>query len=144
MTKLLLAVLLFFALESCASAPRDLLNLDSRPVSYTLVVTIRDGQLEEFRAVMEEMVAATRQEPGTFVYEWFLTTDSKTCHINEWFRDTAAHAVHGRGFAKFADRFMPCVEIVSMTVYGDPEKEARSALAGLNPKYLGGFGGFRR
>lgn len=132
-------------LGSCAVAPVDLMNPVSEPVSYNLRLTIRDGKLETFRALMQEMVTATKQEPGTRVYEWFLAADGKTCHINEHFADTAAHKAHGDNFgARFAERFMECVEIAGMTVYGNPSAAARDRLAGLNPVYLAAFGGFRR
>ena len=114
-------------------------------VHWILEVGINDGELDNFKQLMNEMVEATQaNEPGALNYEWFISEDGKTCHINEWFRDTAAHAAHGQGFAKFADRFLACVDIVRMTVYGDPEPKAREALAGLNPTYLAGIGGFRR
>jgi hypothetical protein len=91
------------------------------------------------------MVASTRQEPGTLVYEWFLSADGKTCQINEHFADAEAHKTHGDAFgAKFAERFMRCIEVAGVTVYGNPSDAARDRLAGLNPVYLAAFGGFRR
>ena len=43
-------------------------------VSWNLHVNIREGRLEDFRALMGEMVSATEaNEPGTQVYEWFLS-----------------------------------------------------------------------
>ena len=144
MTRLPLIALSLLFLGSCASAPQDLLDPNCRPVSYHLLLAVRDGQVDAFRSVMKEMVAATKNEPGTLVYEWFLTADGKTCHINEHFRDTAAHAAHGEGFNKFAERFLACVEVKEMTVFGDPEDAARERLAGLKPEYIGAIGGFRR
>ena len=132
-------------LGSCAVAPMDLMNPASAPVSYNLRLTVRDGKLDAFRALMQEMVTATKEEPGTLVYEWFLAADGKTCQINEHFADTEAHKAHGDNFgAKFAERFMACVEIAGMTVYGNPSAAARERLAGLSPVYLAAFGGFRR
>jgi quinol monooxygenase YgiN len=139
-----LMIPLLCLLGACASTPQDLLAPGSRPVTYKLVLNIKDGQLDAFRAVMTEMVTSTKQEPGTLVYEWYLTTDGKTCHINERFHDSAAHAAHGEGFKKFAERFLACVEVVSMTVYGNPEEAARARLARLEPTYIPGIGGFRR
>lgn len=138
-------VLVLTVLGSCAAAPRSVMDSTSSPVSYNLRLTVRDGQLAAFRALMHEMVEATKAEPGTLVYEWFLAADGKTCHINEHFADTAAHKAHGDNFgARFAARFMPCVEVVGTTVYGNPSDAARERLAGLDPVYLPAIGGFRR
>jgi quinol monooxygenase YgiN len=35
-------------------------------------LTIKDGQQQAFAALMREMVAATKMESGTMVYEWYL------------------------------------------------------------------------
>ena len=132
-------------LGSCAAAPRDVTDPASTPVAYNLQVTIVDGKQEEFRALMAEMVESTKGEPGTLVYEWFLAADGKSCQINEHFADTAAYTAHSENFgAKFAARFMPCVEITGITVYGNADAEAREMLAGLSPVYVEAIGGFRR
>lgn len=138
-------VLCLTLLSSCAVAPKDLMSPGSAPVSYNLRLTVREGKLDAFRALMQEMVAATKEEPGTLVYEWFLSADGKTCQINELFADTDAHRIHGEAFgAKFAERFMQCIEVTGATVFGHPSAAARERLAGLSPVYLAAFGGFRR
>jgi len=137
-----LALVLF---ASCAAAPRDLVGTDSTPVYYNLQLAIRDGQNEAFAALMNEMVAATKQEPGTLVYEWYLGPAGKTCHIHELFADTAAYKVHSANFGKnFAARFMPLVDIAGLTAYGNSDAEAREMMSGLNPVFYEALGGFRR
>lgn len=130
---------------SCVGTPLDVTDPQSTPVSYNLRLTIQDGQQDVFRDLMHEMVASTKEEPGTLVYEWFLTADGKTCHINEHFEDTAAYKVHSENFSsKFAERFMPCIEIESLTVYGNADDAAREMLEALGPVYIKAVGGFRR
>lgn len=135
--------LLLFA--SCAAAPRDLVGTNRSPVFYNLELTIRDGQSEAFAALMNEMVAATKMEAGTMVYEWYLGPAGKTCHIHELFADTAAYKVHSANFGQnFAARFMPLVEITGLTAYGNSDAEAREMLSELNPVFYEAIGGFRR
>jgi quinol monooxygenase YgiN len=132
-------------LASCATAPSDLTNPSSTPVYYILEVAIQEGKLEEFRNLMSEMVAATKTETGTRVYEWYLADDETTCQIHELFADTDAYKEHSKNFgANFATRFMPCVTIKNMTVYGNADSEARELLSSLSPKYFNVFGGFFR
>lgn len=115
-------------------------------VSWNLQVSIKEGQLEDFRALMNEMVAATRaDEPGTLGYEWFVSPDGTACHIYERYTNSAAVMAHLGNFgAKFADRFLGCVQPTALWVYGEPTDEVRTALGGFGAEYLGSFGGFSR
>ena len=117
----------------------------SNTISWNLQMSVREGRLNDARDLMSEMVASTKQEPGTIGYEWFLSADGKTCHINERYADSEAVMVHLGNFgSKFADRFLACVEPTSLSVYGEPSTEARAALDGLGAAYLGWLGGFVR
>ena len=112
-------------------------------VSWNLRVSIRDGHFDKFKALMEEMVDSTRKESGTLAYEWFLSEDSKSCHIYERYSDSDAVLTHLRNFrSKFADRLLECVEPKSMTVYGEPADAVRTALEGFGAEFLSSFGGF--
>lgn len=114
-------------------------------VSWNLQLAIRDGYLDDARELMNQMVSATLEEPGTQVYEWFLSEDDKICHINERYADSDAVMAHLGNFgSRFADRFLACFEPVSFSVYGEPSAEARAALDGLGAAYFGWFGGFNR
>lgn len=123
---------------------REVVDASRQPVTYLLKLEVKSGQLAEFKAVMSDLVEATKREPGTLMYEWYLGEDGQTAHILERFEDTAAYLTHGEGFAPFAERFLGSVTILSFTVYGDPDAEAREALAGVSPTYMGPLGGFRR
>ena len=108
-------------------------------------MSVRENHLDEARALMSEMVAATKHEPGAAGYEWFLSGDGKTCHINERYADSAAVLIHlGNFSSKFADRFLAYFEPTSLSVYGEPSVEARAALDSLGAAYLGWLGGFIR
>jgi quinol monooxygenase YgiN len=117
----------------------------SNTISWNLQMSVRESRLNDARDLMSEMVAGTEQEPGTEGYEWFLSRDGKTCHINERYADSEAVMVHLANFgSKFADRFLACFEPTSLSVYGEPSAEARAALDGLGAAYLGWLGGFSR
>ena len=114
-------------------------------VSWNLQLSVRDGQLDKARALMAEMVDATRAEAGTLGYEWFLSADGGTCHICERYVDSDAALAHlGHFGVNFAERFLGCFEPTGLSVYGDPSAEARGALDGFGAAYLGTFGGFSR
>ena len=114
-------------------------------VSWNLQLTVQDGRLDEARALMAEMVDATRQESGTLGYEWFLSRDGSSCHIHERYADSAAAMEHlGTFGARFADRFLACFAPTALHVYGEPSEDLRAALDGFGAVYLGTLGGFSR
>jgi quinol monooxygenase YgiN len=117
----------------------------STPVSWHLNMEVREGKLEDLRALMEEMVESTRGEEGTLAYEWFLSDDTKTCHLYERYRHSEAAMVHLNTFAdKFALRFLECLEPHAIHVYGEPSDELRRAHSNYGAVFLGTLGGFTR
>ena len=114
-------------------------------VSWVVQCTVKDGQQDAFKELMEEMVAGTSEEPGTVNYEWFISEDGSTVHIYEKYADSDATVKHVQGFMeKWARRFMDCVEVSGFTTYGNPDEEAREIIAPFGGKVLGTWGGFAR
>lgn len=117
----------------------------SSTVSWNLQLAVQEGRLDEARKLVSEMVEATRQEPGTVGYEWFLSEDGSVCHICERYADSNAAMVHLGNFgAHFAERFLACFTPTAFYVYGAPSDEVRSVLDGFGATYLGTLGGFTR
>lgn len=117
----------------------------SNVVSWNLQLAVRDGQLEAFKSLMEEMVTATRSEPGAEAYEWFFSEDGTICHLYERYSDNDGVMTHLGNFgANFADRFMGCVEPTGFFIYGNPSDEARGVLSSFGAVFLEQLGGFAR
>ena len=66
----------------------------SDTVSWNVHMSVREGQLNDARELMTEMVESTRGEVGTLGYEWFLGADGTVCHLNERYADSDAAMVH--------------------------------------------------
>ncbi len=115
-------------------------------VHWMLEVGIKDGELDNFKTLMAEMIETTQNnEPGAMNYEWFISEDGSTCEIYERYSDSAATMTHLASFgANFADRFMGCVNPTRFIVYGDPSSEVREALAAFGAVHRGQIGGFAR
>src|SRR3954466_9334769 len=115
------------------------------PIAWLLEVTVKPGQLDTFRGLMEEMVASTLAEPGALSYEWFMSDDGRVVHLYERYVDSAAAVAHLETFREwFAGRFLSAVDPTRFTVVGSPNDEAKSALSGFGPTFLSPFGGFVR
>jgi quinol monooxygenase YgiN len=117
-------------------------------ISWVNELAVKDGALETFRALMEEMVSGARSEPGTLDYEWYVSHDGGTVHVVETYADSAAVVAHhvSEGFAlqNWAGRFMDCVDVTGVVVYGDANAAAREILDRLGATYHSAWGGFSR
>jgi quinol monooxygenase YgiN len=114
-------------------------------LSWVLQCAVKDGQLDAFKELMEEMVVGTNDEAGALNYEWFISDDGSKVHLYEKYADSEAAIAHLNGFmAKWAQRFMGSVDVERFTVYGNPSDAARETMAPLGGKYLATWGGFAR
>ena len=114
-------------------------------VSWIVQCAVKDGKLDDFKELMDEMVAGTSEEPGTLNYEWFISDDGSTVHLYEKYADSDATVTHVQGFMdKWARRFMDCVEVSGFTTYGNPDEKAREIIKPFGGKLLGRWGGFAR
>lgn len=116
----------------------------TQTVHWLLEVQIREGQLENFKTVLTEMVASTKREQDTHIYEWYFSEDQTTCLISERYRDSAAALAHLDSFGNFAESFLATATPVRFTVLGNPDTRLRESLAGFNPVYFGYETGFCR
>ena len=115
-------------------------------VSWMLELDVQEGRESDFRALMAEMVGATKtNEAGTLDYEWSTSADGKRCHIFERYVDSAAVLTHVGTFGeRFAGRFLEILKPVRFVVYGSPSTAVQDALAGFEPVYMQPTGGFSR
>ena len=112
-------------------------------VAWLVEFEVKPGAHDAVRALMDEMVASTRLEPGTLSYGWFRSADGEVVVIYERFADSAAVLQHLATVERiFAQRLPSVLTQIRQTVFGAPTDEARRALSGANPRYLTYFGGF--
>ena len=117
----------------------------SNTVSWIVELAVKPGQLDAFRALMEEMVAHAQTKPGTIIYEWFVSDDGGTVHIYERYADSAAALDSSNAFGEhFAEKFIAAVDVTDFYVYGNPNDAVREAQGGVGAQFLEPFGGFAR
>ena len=115
----------------------------SEQVYWILEGTVSD--LDSWKALLEEMVAATRNEPGALNYEWTVGADGATCHLFERYADSDAAMVHLGNFGKnFARRFTSLLKTTRFTVYGSPNEAVKKALGPMGVTFMTPIGGFSR
>lgn len=116
---------------------------DSDEVFWRIEVEVLPGKLEEFRAVVRDLVASSKGEPGTLVYDWFFDGDSKVCHTYEHYRDSDAVIAHATTFGhRFAERFQQSCRQIGLDVYGVPNEAAKALLDQYSATYFDRWQGF--
>jgi quinol monooxygenase YgiN len=115
----------------------------SDEVSWHVELAIKLGKLDDLRVLTDEMVAATRLEPGTLAYQRFVTEDGGFLHIYERYADPQAALAHLVNFtARFGERYSALVERRRFVFFGVPSTELRRFLDRFGAIYAEPFGGF--
>lgn len=115
-------------------------------VYWILTADINEGQMDNFKSFMSELVEVTkRDEPGALNYEWSISADNKTIHLFERYANSEATLIHMDNFGKnFAKRYMEIFTPKTFTLYGNPSEGVIKAVAPMQPRQLTPVGGFSR
>jgi quinol monooxygenase YgiN len=76
--------------------------------------------LARFREMAEAMVAVSRDEPGTAVYDWYLDEPARKGTLYEAYASHEALRAHGRGavFTELAPKYLDAVRVLSVDAFG--------------------------
>lgn len=119
--------------------------MSNETIHLQLKVGVPAGNAAAFEALMNELVAVSRKEPGTLVYEWYATADGGTWHILERYADGPQGDAHVKGFAEnYAGRFFELIDGCEAVVSDNATPYIRGVLDGVGPLYISQRGGFNR
>jgi quinol monooxygenase YgiN len=146
MLRWILAVIALGSIPFVAQAQTTKPAVGSDEVYWVVTVSVPAGRMNDFKQVVDQLVAATKEEPGALGYEYNASADQSTVDIVERYRDSNAAVVHvTQTFApKFSKAFLDIAKPVRFVVYGTPTAEAKKVLEGFNPVYMTPFNGFTR
>jgi quinol monooxygenase YgiN len=115
-------------------------------VHWLYEVTIKQGQLQNLRDLIAEMVAHTKaDERETLVYTCAVSRDGSTGQVYERYANSEAALAHLATFNRdFAKRLGTMVDLARHTVYGHPSDALKQAIAGSKPIYFENVAGFER
>jgi quinol monooxygenase YgiN len=114
-------------------------------IAFTYTGEVLPGQEAAFKQVVQQVIAAVQQEPGTLMYEWSMRADGKTFDVLELYQDSAAVVAHVKEVgSKFGAELGKTQKETKFVVYGSPNAEAKQAIAGLHPEFETPFAGFIR
>jgi quinol monooxygenase YgiN len=97
--------------------------------------------LAEFKRAAAQAQDLTKREPGALQYDWFFNDDQTVCIVHEAYVDSAAVTAHignlGDVFGKLLETDGGC----SFEVFGNPSRELRDAVSGLDLTVFAHFQG---
>ena len=84
------------------------------------------------------MVAGSRKEPGALGYEWYLSSDRKSCRLLETYANAASALAHCTGpvVGNLVPKLLESASVSSFEVYGDPGSQATAMLAGFGAAFF--------
>ena len=107
-------------------------------------LTIEPAKFDAFKALADELVAASRKQSDTTIYEFVVSADRTQVHIVERYRTKSLLPHVKETFAPYAARFLELVRIDALYVYGETTPQIREVLDGFGAIYLRPFAGFSR
>lgn len=113
--------------------------------TYSLYhLSIDPLNFDAFKELIQPIVAATREETDTTIYEYLANADRTAVHIIERYRTQGLLPHVEQTFTPYAERFLKLAKFEKLFVYGDTTPAIRAKLDGLGAEYLTPFAGFSR
>jgi quinol monooxygenase YgiN len=95
--------------------------------------------VDRFREMAKAMVAVSREEPGTVVYDWYLDEGGRAGTLYEAYASHEAVEAHssGRVFTELAPQYLDALRIVGVDVYGEAAALPRRDVLGAPTTWWG-------
>jgi quinol monooxygenase YgiN len=92
-----------------------------------------------FREMAAAMVAVSRDEPGTVVYDWYLDEPAMRGTLYEAYASADALTAHGSGavFTELAPKYLDALRVISVDAFGEAAGLPRRDLLGAPTTWWG-------
>jgi quinol monooxygenase YgiN len=104
-------------------------------------IEIHEGKFAEFEAIVKQMAAVSKTEPGTMGYHFLLSPDRQHCRLVEGYKDAAAITAHFNGPAvtQLGPRMIEVSSPICMESMAIPVRTSlQLLLPGVRPSLLRG------
>ena len=112
--------------------------MEAETVHFIVSLSIHEGKLAAFEDTAKTMVAGARKEPGALGYEWYLSSDRKSCRLLETYANADAALAHCTGpvVRDLVPKLLELASVSGFEVYGDPGPEVTAMLAGFGAAFF--------
>lgn len=103
---------------------------DGEWIRFVIRFEVRDAT--RFREMAEAMVAVSRDEPGTVVYDWYLDEPAGAGTLYEAYASSDALSAHGSGpvFTELAPKYFDAARVVSVDAFSEAAGMPRGDVIG--------------
>jgi len=110
--------------------------MSSKRVHLVIDLAIQDGRFEDFATTVRLMTAATAKEPGALGYEWYVSSDRRSCRLLETYADSQAVTAHlaGPAVKVHVPQLLASVTLARFEVYGSPDAASAATLSSFGAK----------
>jgi quinol monooxygenase YgiN len=110
---------------------------DGEWIRFVIKFEVRDA--DRFHEMAAAMVAVSRDEPGTVVYDWYFDDTSGTGTLYEAYASPDALREHGAGtvFTELAPKYADAVRVNSVDAFGAAEGLPRRDVLGAPTTWWG-------
>lgn len=112
-------------------------------IGWIVEAKIKEGRRDDFKAIVDEIVAKTQDEGGTLTYKYFVSDDGDVL-VLEQFNDVESAHIHITNWDNYAERWLEAAPGTRMVHLGNLPEELRERHGALAPKLLKPFAGFSR
>lgn len=99
---------------------------------YTVHMDIHDGKVDAFEKMAATISKAVEEtEPGTLIYQWFVSPDRETAVICEWWAGPKGAVDHlqGQALDQHLGGLLETADITNVDIYGTPSDKLEKLLA---------------
>jgi len=107
-------------------------NVDTLQVSARFP-RIAPDKLSEFKRIVGEAVAMTKEEPGCLQYDWFLSADETVCHVRETYANSEAVLAHMAATGGLLGSLIELGGGIEIECFGNPSPVLLAAAESLKP-----------
>lgn len=112
-------------------------------LGWIVEAQVKGGRLDDFKEIVEEIVAATRGEGGTLNYQYYVADDGAVLVYERFANIESAHT-HITNWDNFAERWLDAAPATRMVYLGNIPQEIQDRHAAISPKVYRPFNGFAR
>jgi quinol monooxygenase YgiN len=110
----------------------------SETVHFVVSLAIHEGKLAAFEETAKAMIAGSQKEPGTVGYEWYLSSDRKSCRLLETYANAEAALAHCTGpvVTNLVPKLLESASVSGFEVFGDAGPQVTAMLAGFGAAFF--------
>jgi quinol monooxygenase YgiN len=114
-------------------------------IRATAEVSIPPGKMNEFKVLAAEIIAKVQaNEPDTFSYEYFLSSDESKCYVVQYYKDSEAALAHLENIGDLAGPLHEVAPLTGVMIFGSPSDELRRVLEPVRPQIFEHWNGVTR